>query len=139
MFGLACHCGRVRLRVRARPDFLHQCNCTLCARTGARWAYLHPSKVEVEGDSTAYCREDKDDPAAEIRFCASCGTTTHFTLTESAAAKFGNGLIGVNMRLADESALAGLELRYPDGRAWSGEGCFGYVREPRILGDGTPG
>ena len=38
------------------------------------------------------------------------------------------------MRLADESDLAGIELRFPDGRAWSGEGGFGYVREARILG-----
>jgi hypothetical protein len=42
--------------------------------------------------------------------------------------------MGVNMRLADESDLAGIELRYPDGQAWSGEGGFTYVREARILG-----
>jgi hypothetical protein len=41
--------------------------------------------------------------------------------------------MGVNMRLADESELAGIELRYPDGRAWPGEGDFAYVREARIL------
>jgi hypothetical protein len=45
--------------------------------------------------------------------------------------------MGVNMRLADERDLAGIELRYPDGQAWSGEGDFGYVREPRIIGRTT--
>jgi hypothetical protein len=25
-------------------------------------------------------------------------------------------------------------LRYPDGRAWSGKGGFGYVQEARIIG-----
>ncbi len=49
-------------------------------------------------------------------------------------AKFGNTLVGVNMWLADERDLAGVELRYPDGRAWSGAGEFSYVREARILG-----
>ena len=49
-------------------------------------------------------------------------------------AKFGNSMMGVNMRLADERDLAGLELRYPDGQAWSGEGEFGYVRAARIIG-----
>ena len=59
---------------------------------------------------------------------------------DSAASKFGNALMGVNMRLADESDLAGIELRYPDGRAWSGEGDFGYVREAHIFGQrATPG
>jgi hypothetical protein len=48
--------------------------------------------------------------------------------------KFGNVQIGVNMRLADEKDLAGIELRYPDGRVWSGSGGFGYVQDPRIIG-----
>ena len=55
-------------------------------------------------------------------------------LTASAAARFGNTMMGVNMALADEAELAGLELRYPDGRAWSGEGEFTHVREARIIG-----
>ncbi len=42
--------------------------------------------------------------------------------------------MGVNMGLAGERDLAGIELRYPDGRAWSGEGDFGYVREARLIG-----
>jgi hypothetical protein len=57
-----------------------------------------------------------------------------FILTASALSKFGNVLRGVNMRLADEKDLAGIELRYPDGRAWSGTGGFGYVQEARIIG-----
>jgi hypothetical protein len=42
--------------------------------------------------------------------------------------------MGVNMRLADEKDLAGIELRYPDGRAWSGKGAFSYVQEAGIIG-----
>ena len=134
MLNLYCHCGRIRIGIDRRPDYVHEGNCSLCGKAGARWGYFEPSQVSVEGAATGYCREDKDDPAAAIQFCASCGCTTHFTLTESAVAKFGNKVMGVNMRLADESDLAGIELRYPDGRAWSGEGCFGYVREARIIG-----
>lgn len=135
MPGLTCHCGRVRLRVRKPPDFLHDCNCSLCAKAGARWAYFHPSEVEVAGRTAAYVRQDKAEAGAEIRFCPACGTTTHFTLVEAAAARFGNSVMGVNMRLAEEAELAGVELRFPDGRAWSGEGGFAYVRPARILGE----
>jgi hypothetical protein len=46
-------------------------------------------------------------------------------------------VMGVNMRLADESDLAGIELRYPDGQAWSGEGAFGYFSRARIIGPGA--
>jgi hypothetical protein len=134
MLNLSCLCGQVRIKVPKRPDFINECNCTLCSKAGARWAYFHPSDVGIEGATKGYSREDKEDPSAEIRFCANCGSTTHFILTASAVSKFGNIQMGVNVRLADEKDLAGIELRYPDGLAWSGNGGFGYVREARIIG-----
>ncbi|HEY0271013.1 MAG TPA: aldehyde-activating protein [Sphingomonas sp.] len=134
MLKLSCLCGQVRIEVAKRPDFINECNCTLCSKSGARWSYFHPSEVGIKGMTRQYRRKDKDDPAAEVHFCGSCGSTTHFTLTESAILKFGNVQMGVNMLLANESDLAGIELRYPDGRAWSGGTDFGYVREARIIG-----
>ena len=134
MLKLSCLCGRIHIGIRKRPDFINECNCTLCSKSGARWAYFHPSEVSVEGSTKGYSREDKDDPAAELQFCPTCGSTTHFTLTSSAVAKFGNIQLGVNVRLADERDLAEIELRFPDGRAWSGKGGFAYVREARIVG-----
>jgi hypothetical protein len=135
MLNLSCHCGQIRVETAKRPDFIHECNCTLCGKAGARWGYFHPSEVRVEGEAQGYCRKDKDDPAAEIRFCPGCGVTTHFVLTPSAVARFGDSVMGVNMRLAEERDLAGIELRYPDGRAWPGEGEFAYVRAARLIGE----
>lgn len=134
MVKLSCLCGQVRIELEKRPDFVNACNCSLCSKTGAHWSYFHPSEVTVAGETRQYRRRDKDDPAAIVQFCGDCGSTTHFTLTESAIAQHGNVQAGVNMLLADESDLAGIELRYPDGRAWSGEPEFGYVRQPRIIG-----
>lgn len=134
MLALSCLCGRVRIEVTKRPDFINECNCSLCGKSGARWSYFHPSEVDIVGATRGYSREDKEDPAAEIHFCERCGSTTHFTLTESAIARFGNVQTGVNMALANESDLEGIELRYPDGRAWSGGADVGYVREARIIG-----
>ncbi len=134
MLNLSCLCGQVRIATPKRPDFVNECNCTLCRKSGARWAYLHPSDVELVGATSGYSREDKDDPAAEVHFCATCGSTTHFVLTPSAVATFGNVQMGINVRLADEKDLAGIELRFPDGFGWSGSGGFTYVREARIIG-----
>ncbi|MDE2517045.1 MAG: hypothetical protein KGL12_13540 [Rhodospirillales bacterium] len=134
MLKLSCLCGQVRLEIPQRPDFINACNCTLCSKSGARWAYFHPAAVGVAGTTKGYSRDDKEDPAAEIHFCPACGSTTHFVLTASAIAKFGNVQMGVNMRLAEEKDLLGTELRYPDGRNWPGTGEFGYVREARIIG-----
>jgi hypothetical protein len=135
MLKLTCLCGHVRVTAHERPAFINECNCMLCSKSGAQWAYFHPSEVSVEGATKGYSRDDKEAPNAEVHFCETCGSTTHFVLTRGAVAKFGNVQMGVNMRLADEGDLAGIELRYPDGRAWPGEGGFVYVREARIIGE----
>lgn len=134
MLNLSCLCGQIRIKLNGRPEFIHECNCTLCSKTGARWGYFHPSEVSVEGEAKGYCRGDKDEASAEVQFCSTCGSTTHFVLTKDAISKFGNSLMGVNMWLAEAQDLAGTELRFPDGQSWSGQGDFGYVREPRIIG-----
>lgn len=81
---LSCHCGQVRIEFDRRPDYINECNCTLCSKAGVRWAYFHPSQVRVEGAASSYIREDKAEPGNEVRFCPRCGSTTHFTLTEGA-------------------------------------------------------
>jgi hypothetical protein len=134
MLKLHCLGGQIRIQTLKRPDFINECNCTLCGKTGACWAYFQPSDIVIEGTTKGYSRGDKEDPAAEVQFCANCGSTTHFILTASAISKFGNVQLGVNMRLADEKDLAGIELRYPNGRAWPGHGGFDYVQEARIIG-----
>lgn len=136
---LSCLCGQVKIAINQRPDYVHACNCTLCAKTGAHWSYFHPSEVRVEGRTRQYRRADKDDPSASIHFCPECGSTTHFTLTESAISQYGNVQLGANMLLAEPGDLVGVELRFPDGRAWSGGEDFGYVRVPSIIGDNAAG
>ena len=139
MLSLSCHCGDVRIETAKRPDFVNACNCGFCSKAGVWWGYFHASEVVVEGATSVYLRRDKDEPAAEMRFCATCGALTHFALTPDAAVRFGNGVMGVNMRLASESDLAGIELRFPDGQAWPGHGDYGFVRPARILGQGVEG
>jgi hypothetical protein len=131
---LSCLCGSVHITVERRPEYVNECNCTLCSKTGARWGYFHPLEVGIDGSTRGYCRADKDDPNAEVHFCAECGSTTHFVLTKGAISKFGNTLMGVNMWLANEHDLRGVEVRFPDGQAWSGSGSFAYIREPRLIG-----
>ncbi|MEQ5788977.1 GFA family protein [Erythrobacter sp. NFXS35] len=131
---LDCFCGGVRVTTVKKPEFLHACNCDLCRKSGARWGYFDPSEAAIDGQTSSYRRHDKPEPAVDVHFCPKCGSTTHFRLTERAASTFGDTMMGVNMALSDQADLVGVELRYPDGMAWSGEGAFGYTRESRILG-----
>lgn len=131
---LTCLCGAVLVETTKRPDFVHECNCLLCSKTGARWGYFHPEEGTVTGQTHSYTRQDKADAGAVVHFCPTCGSTTHFTLTDAMIAKHGNTMLGVNVRLADDADLAGIELRFPDGKTWDGASAFGYVAEARIFG-----
>lgn len=43
--------------------------------------------------------------------------------------------MGVNMRLFRGEALVGVEVRFPDGAAWSGEGDYAYRRPSFVVSD----
>jgi hypothetical protein len=130
---LECICGQVRLDTPRQPDYIFECNCSLCAKSGARWGYFLPEEVHITGPTRGYRRTDKPSPLCDVHFCQICGATTHFVLTEEAIAQHGNTMLGINMWLANPVDLAGIELRYPDGRSWSGQGEWGYVRESTII------
>ena len=134
-----CHCGAVDISLAHKPEFINDCNCSLCSKTGGLWGYYNPSDVKVLGQTQAYRRTDSSSPVVEIRFCQKCGVTTHWQLTENYK-RTSNTLekMGVNMRLFDESNLTGIELRFPDGKNWFGESEYGYRKQPVIIGDETP-
>lgn len=135
---VTCLCGAVCVTTARKPEFIHACNCDMCRKVGARWGYFDPAEVEVSGPTARYQRRDKAEAGAEVHFCPDCGSTTHFRMTAAAVAKHGDVMAGVNMGLADDADLAGIELRYPDGKAWSGEGAFGYYRKPEVIGADAP-
>ena len=130
---LACLCGGVTVETGERPGYLFQCNCDLCRKSGATWAYFSPPEVSVSGVTASYRRADKPSPNCTLHFCPGCGSTTHFESTPEAVARAGQAMVGVNFALADEAELTGIELQFPDGRNWSGEGAFAFVRPARVL------
>ena len=130
-----CICGATEITIDARPEFIHDCNCGLCRKTGAAWGYFPSAAVSVKAAaSTTYERDDKAAPVVAIHACADCATTTHFTASESYAALHPEvDQVGVNMKLFDPDELIGVEVRYPDGKNWSGTGPFGYRRDPMTV------
>jgi len=124
-----CHCGKVHISPSAKPEFLNDCNCTMCASSGAIWGYFNVDQVHITGDTGVYYRADYAKPAVDIHFCKICGNCTHWLpkLPEIA------NRMGLNMRLFPASDLEGVELRFPDGRNWFGETDYGYRKSAVIL------
>lgn len=125
-----CHCGAVTLATSAKPQFVNLCDCSLCLKQGGAWGYYAQGEVEISGSTSSYRRADYDDPAVEIHFCPTCGTTTHWVLTEH----FEGDRVGVNVRIFEPIELNGVEARTIDGRNWHGDTPPEHRRPVGILG-----
>ena len=134
-----CLCGAVSVTIKDKPDFINDCNCSLCRKSGGAWGYFASDEVHTAGGTITAVRSDRATPGVEIHSCKVCATTTHWTLTANFKSLHPNAdQMGVNMRLFDHSDLRGVEVRFPDGNEWTGNGPYGYRRAAMIISDQTP-
>ena len=53
----SCHCGAVHWTFEGQPDGATACNCTVCRRYGALWAYDYDGEgIKVKGETRPYVR-----------------------------------------------------------------------------------
>jgi len=107
----ACHCGAVQFELAHEPGSLTECNCSICRRYGALWAYYTRATARVlypPGAVTYYSWNDKE---IEFCHCNHCGCMTHYESMEKQA----DSRIAVNTRMLEESELTGVPLKYFDG------------------------
>jgi hypothetical protein len=110
----ACHCGRATIRLSRVPDYVSQCNCSLCTKTGFRGIYYASDELEIAGEFDDYVRADIGAPFLRSVRCRTCGVMTHWEpLTPPPHAR-----MGVNARLLDPALLADIEVRQVDGADW---------------------
>ncbi len=109
-----CHCGDTHWTLEGDPGPATACNCTLCRRYGALWAYDYEGeRIRVFGETARYARRGKEDPSLEILFCPSCaGVLCWRGLRVS---EDGRRRIAVNLRLAPPEAVADLPIDHFDG------------------------
>jgi hypothetical protein len=109
-----CHCGAARWTLEGDPGSITACNCTLCRRYGALWAYDYvDERVRIVGPSSAYARADSADPTLEILFCPTCACVLAWRGRR--LQPDGRRRIAVNIRLAPPEAVADLAIDHFDG------------------------
>ena len=106
----SCHCGRVTVRVPRPPDWVGECNCSLCRKLGWLVAYYPPEEVTVTGETVPYVWGDR---MIGIHHCPTCGCGTHW---QSLGEDFGK--MGVNARLLDGFERSSVEVRPIDGASF---------------------
>jgi hypothetical protein len=123
----SCHCGAVRIEIARRPRSITECNCSICRRYGARWAYFRSTSVQVVAGVRALRRYARG-RMLFFEHCSRCGCVMRWRLQKGRGA---NDRLGVNMRMAeDPSLLANATIRRFDGAvSWKDVGVL-KLRHP---------
>jgi len=111
MIAGACHCGAVRVAVPRRPRRLTSCNCSICRRLGALWAYYPVRDVRIDAKRGATDEYVWGDRTLRIVRCAGCGCVTHWTPLRPRS----GGRMGVNARNFEPADIAKACVRRFDG------------------------
>ena len=131
-----CLCGAVSVTIDAEPEFVNDCNCSLCRKVGGAWGYFPSSSVKTVGKTFPFARRDKNPPGVEVHSCEICATTTHWVLTRQFKDRNPSvDQVGVNVRLFDPDELEGVEVRFPNGKDWAAEGPSGCRRTALTISD----
>ena len=97
----SCHCGAVHWNCRGVPESATACNCSICRRYGALWAYgFFDEQIVVSGDTRTYLWNQK---WIEFHFCPQCSCVVFWRAAEPGAD--GRRYGAVNLRLATQPAL----------------------------------
>lgn len=110
MIEASCHCGAVKLEILSAPQVVTDCNCSICRRYGALWAYYAPAQVRMIATGRATERYLWGEKSIEFHRCQSCGCVTHWTAAGQPADR-----MGVNARLMPPDVLAAARVRHLDG------------------------
>jgi hypothetical protein len=106
----SCHCEAVRWSFDGVPDSVTACNCTVCRRYGALWAYdYEDQKIKLSGPAKVYVRG----PHLGFHFCPDCGCVAYWRALEPR--EDGRRRIGVNLRLAEPEAVAPIAIHRFEG------------------------
>jgi hypothetical protein len=72
----SCHCGKVQWTYDVPLESVTACNCGLCSRYGAMWAYGQLDQgITVSGPTKAYMRGRKING---YHFCTDCGCIAYY-------------------------------------------------------------
>jgi hypothetical protein len=107
-----CHCRRVAFEVRAKIDYVVDCNCSICRRRGALWHPATEADLRIlsgEGDLALY---QFGTNTAKHYFCKHCG------IHPFVRPRLDPTQWAFNVRCIDGLDLAALPQHTFDGEHW---------------------
>jgi hypothetical protein len=108
----ACHCGRVRFRVKADLAQATICNCSICTKKGIIHLIVELDQFELLEGANELSEYRFNTGIAVHKFCRHCGIHAFYTPRSDP------DKVDVNLRCLDGVKLDQLELRHFDGAHW---------------------
>ncbi len=90
-----CHCMAVQFEIDAAPPWVLDCNCSICRRYGALWAYYHHGGLRLASPAEATVAYLWNDRSLAFHHCKTCGCATHLQAVDQAD----RPILGLNARL----------------------------------------
>ena len=138
MIQATCHCGAVRLEIAKPPEKVTECNCSICRRYGALWAYYTTADVQVAPTSPPTDTYIWGDRMVLFHRCPTCGNLTHYT-----SANGDSDRVAVNARMMPLSADDPVPVRRFDGAdSWevvASDAVWPWPVHPLAEASGTSG
>lgn len=125
-----CHCGAVSIKMHRPIRQLTRCNCSICRRYGALWAYQQRKAICVADEQNSLRSYVWGKGRLAFFHCSNCGCITHYENTDRRAD--GSDMSAVNMRnIEDPRRIADLPIRLIDGAdTWK---VLGKKTDPHLL------
>lgn len=111
VFTAQCHCGNIKISATDTPTSLTSCNCSICHRIGALWAYFQASDVEIQIQNTPTSIYQWDKKEIDFHHCTQCGCTTHYQSIH----REGYLQVAINARMALPDHVSNIPVRRFDG------------------------
>lgn len=106
-----CHCGAVQIHVPFPPDSLTECNCSMCRRYGALWAYYQDTDVRLIAEPGTTDEYVWGERTYKYLRCKVCGCVMQWREIEPGSGAFA----GVNARNFEPSIIERVKVRLLDG------------------------
>lgn len=108
-----CHCGAVAFDVELDVSGALKCNCSICTKLGAVWAFAPRAKFKLKSGDRALGDYQFGKKHLHHRYCTSCGVESY----ADGSMPDGTPSVGINLRCIEGVDVDRLTPRLWDGRS----------------------
>ena len=108
-----CHCGRIRYEAETDLAVVGDCNCSICVKRGALWAFVKAPQFRLIQGGDALTDYQFGKKKIHHLFCKTCGVGSF----SRGIAPNGDDTVAINVCCLDGVDIGALKLTPFDGKS----------------------